>query len=229
MDSGNSESVKNRESTWKRFTNKSFNIRDLSKSNFKEVTFLWKFGFPVLLLLVAIWSSFLLFDGFSSVLNSEDGATREAITDPLKEGFEAFVEQTWAELIVTEDATGELVQVAVISISDRQTGGGTVLLLPPELETGGCVSDCSLKSLYFKSGAESARRMVSELLETEFTGITTLTPERWTTLIQPLGEVNLEIDGRMQKFEPLEIFDLIHLLRMLQFLHHQYLLFAFDT
>ncbi|MBO60232.1 MAG: hypothetical protein CL440_08535, partial [Acidimicrobiaceae bacterium] len=111
MDSGNSESVKNRESTWKRFTNKSFNIRDLSKSNFKEATFLWKFGFPVLLLLVAIWSSFLLFDGFSSVLKSEDGVTREAITDPLKEGFEAFVEQTWAELIVTEDATGELVQV----------------------------------------------------------------------------------------------------------------------
>ena len=209
MDSGNSESVKNRESTWKRFTYKSFNIRDLSKSNFKEATFLWKFGFPVLLLLVAIWSSFLLFDGFSSVLKSEDGVTREAITDPLKEGFEAFVEQTWAELIVTEDATGELVQVAVISISDRQTGGGTVLLLPPELETGGCVSDCSLKSLYLKSGAESARRMVSELLETEFTGITTLTPERWTTLIQPLGEVNLEFDGRMQKFEPLEIFDFI--------------------
>ena len=86
MDSGNSESVKNRESTWKRFTNKSFNIRDLSKSNFKEVTFLWKFGFPVLLLLIAIWSSFLLFDGFSSVLKSEDGVTREAITDPLKEG-----------------------------------------------------------------------------------------------------------------------------------------------
>ena len=76
-----------------------FGFFEISKRDFKNPTFLWKFGFPSLLVVILIWSSFLLMDGFGSVLKSEKGATREAITDPLEEGFEAFVEQTWAELL----------------------------------------------------------------------------------------------------------------------------------
>ena len=166
-----------------------FGFFEISKRDFKNPTFLWKFGFPSLLVVVLIWSSFLLVDGFGSVLKSEKGATREAITDPLEEGFEAFVEQTWAELVVTEDELGELVQIAVISIADRQSGGGTVLLLPPELEVERCEESCTLYSQYSESGLESVRKSVSDLLETDFSGTTTLTPERWATLIEPIGTV----------------------------------------
>lgn len=184
---------------------------ELAKRKIKDPTFLWKVGFPALLAIVVIWSSILLFDGFSSVLKSEEGATREAITDPLEEGFEAFVEQTWAELIITEDESGELVQVAVVSISDRQSGGGTVLLLPPELEVGKCLRDCTLGAQYLEAGLEELRRSVSGLLETEFSDSTTLTPQRWETLVEPIGELSIRIQdtGEIKTLSESEIFGFI--------------------
>ena len=129
MSEENSGRSSTAQSSAKKLRERKVGFLEISKMKIKDPTFLWKFGFPSLLAIVAIWSSFLLADGFSSVLKSEEGATREAITDPLQEGFEAFVEQTWAELIITEDESGDLVQVAVVSISDRQSGGGAVLLL----------------------------------------------------------------------------------------------------
>jgi hypothetical protein len=183
----------------------------VSKVKIKDPTFLWKFGFPSLLAIVAIWSTFLLVDGFSSVLKSEEGATREAITDPLEEGFEAFVEQTWAELVITEDESGDLVQVAVIAIADRQSGGGTILLLPPELKIDQCQDVCTLNDQYSKSGLELVRNSVSELLETEFSNSTTLTSERWETLIEPIGAVVVSAagTGEIQTVSKLEVFDFI--------------------
>ena len=141
MSEQNSESSLTAQSSDKKVRERKTGFLEISK--IKDPNFLWKFGFPSLLAIVAIWSSFLLADGFSSVLKSEEGATREAITDPLQEGFEAFVEQTWAELVITEGESGDLVQVAVVSILDRQSGGGAVLLLPPELKLGQCVESCT--------------------------------------------------------------------------------------
>ena len=184
---------------------------DVIKRKIKDQVFLWKFGFPLLLVIVLIYSSFLLVEGFSSVLKSEDGATREAVTDPLKEGFEAFVEQTWSELLITEDESGALVQVAVISISDRQSGGGTILLLPPELELEGCEGNCTLDSQYSNLGLEVLRKSISDLLKTEFSGITTLTPERWVTLVEPIGVVatTSHDTGEIQTLMKSEVFEFI--------------------
>ena len=209
MSEQNSESSLTTQSSDKKLRERKAGFLEISK--IKDPNFLWKFGFPSLLAIVAIWSSFLLADGFSSVLKSEEGATREAITDPLEEGFEAFVEQTWAELVITEGESGHLVQVAVVSISDRQSGGGTVLLLPPELKLGQCVESCTLNSQYSKSGLESVRNSVSDLLGTEFSDSTTLTPERWETLIEPIGAVEIRIEetGEIQSVSKSEVFDFI--------------------
>jgi len=211
MSDQNSDSSLTAKSSAKKLRERKAGFLEIGKMKVKDPTFLWKFGFPSLLTIVAVWSSLLLFDGFGSVLKSEEGSTREAITDPLEEGFEAFVEQTWAELVITEDASGELVQVAVISISDRQSGGGAVLLLPPELKLDQCVESCTLNSQYSKSGLESVRNSVSDLLETEFSDSTTLTPERWETLIEPVGavEVRIEDTGEVQTVSKSEVFDFI--------------------
>ena len=209
MSEQNSESSLTAQSSDKKLRERKAGFLEISK--IKDPNFLWKFGFPSLLAIVAIWSSFLLADGFSSVLKSEEGATREAITDPLQEGFEAFVEQTWAELVITEGESGDLVQVAVVSILDRQSGGGAVLLLPPELKLGQCAESCTLNSQYSKSGIESVRISVSDLLGTEFSDSTTLTPERWKTLIEPIGAVEIRIEetGEIQSVSKSEVFDFI--------------------
>jgi len=64
---------------------------------------------------LAIWGAILLTGGLTTVLDSRRGETREAVTDPSAAGFEAFVEQTWSMLVATEDASGDLVQVAVVA------------------------------------------------------------------------------------------------------------------
>ena len=98
---------------------------------------LWRWGFPLVVLAIIVWSTVLLLDGLQTILDSEEGRTREAITDPAAPGFEAFVEQTWSMLIVTEDEAGGLAQVAVVAIAGRESGGGTVMLIPPELVATG--------------------------------------------------------------------------------------------
>ena len=84
----------------------------------------WRWGFPIFLVVALVWAGVLLVDGLSTVLDSEGGETREAVTDPSAPGFEAFVEQTWSMLVATEDGDGELVQVAVVAATDRAGGGG---------------------------------------------------------------------------------------------------------
>ena len=98
----------------------------------------WRGGFPTFLVVALVWAVVLLVDGLSTVLDSEGDETREAVTDPSAPGFEAFVEQTWSMLVATEDGDGELVQVAVVAATDRAGGGGTILLIPPEVMAEGC-------------------------------------------------------------------------------------------
>ena len=105
---------------------------------------LWRWGFPLVVLAIIVWSAVLLLGGLRTILDSEEGRTREAITDPAAPGFEAFVEQTWSMLVVTEDEAGGLAQVAVVAVADRERGGGTVLLIPPELVAAGCSMDRAL-------------------------------------------------------------------------------------
>jgi len=81
----------------------------------------WRWGFPAFLVVALVWAGVLLVDGLSTVLDSEGGETREAVTDPSAPGFEAFVEQTWSMLVVTEGDDGELVQVAVVAATDSSS------------------------------------------------------------------------------------------------------------
>ena len=156
---------------------------------------LWRWGFPLVVLAIIVWSTVLLLDGLQTILDSEDGRTRQAITDPAAPGFEAFVEQTWSMLVVTEDAAGGLAQVAVVAVADRERGGGTVLLIPPELVAAGCsTGPCRLGDVYRGGGVEALHAVVARRLEVEFTDATLLTPSRWATLVGPVAPIPVEVE-----------------------------------
>lgn len=158
----------------------------------------WRWGFPLVILAVVIWSAVLLLDGLRTILESEEGRTREAITDPKAPGFEAFVEQTWSMLILTEDAEGGLAQVAVAAVADRERGGGTVMLMPPGLETSDCLTGaCGLDDIYRDGGVEAVHAVVAEYLEVEFTDATLLTPRRWETLVDPIAPISVKVEHDM--------------------------------
>ena len=156
---------------------------------------LWRWGFPLVVLAVIVWSTVLLLDGLQTILDSEEGRTREAITDPAAPGFEAFVEQTWSMLVVTEDEAGGLAQVAVVAVADRERGGGTVMLIPPELVATGCSTGaCHLDDVYRDGGVEALHAVVAGHLEVEFTDTTLLTPPRWATLVGPVAPIPVEVE-----------------------------------
>ena len=154
----------------------------------------WRWGFPTFLVVALVWAVVLLVDGLSTVLDSEGDETREAVTDPSAPGFEAFVEQTWSMLVATEDGDGELVQVAVVAATDRAGGGGTILLVPPEVMAQGCeASPCRLVERHREGGIDHVRETVTRLLEVEVTAAVLMTPDRWTSLAGPASPVSVDL------------------------------------
>jgi NAD(P)-dependent dehydrogenase (short-subunit alcohol dehydrogenase family) len=91
----------------------------------------WRWGFPILLVAAITWSALLVAEGFNQVLESEEGATLDVITDVTAPGFEAFVEQTWSLLVVSEDDEGQLtgVTVLVVTVGLLVVGMGTLTVL----------------------------------------------------------------------------------------------------
>ena len=159
----------------------------------------WKWGFPVLAALLAIWGAVLLTGGLTTVLDSRRGETREAVTDPSAAGFEAFVEQTWSMLVATEDASGDLVQVAVVAAADRSGGGGSVLLIPVEASipgtngSEGCETACRLVDRHRDGGLDAVRAGTASILDVQVTGATLLTPARWESLAGAVEPVSVTL------------------------------------
>ncbi len=156
----------------------------------------WRWGFPAALVLVVLWAGWLLADGLQMILDSEQGAIREAVTDPSAPGFEAFVEQTWSILVATEDEAGELVQVAVLAVADRTAGGGTVLLVPPEVAVSGCAGQpCTLVDRHREGGVDMVTASVTALMDVGVTGTALLTPGRWESLAGASPAVVVDLPG----------------------------------
>ena len=96
---------------------------------------------------------------------------------------------------MTEDEAGGLAQVAVVAVADRESGGGTVMLIPPELVATGCPTGaCRLDDVYRDGGVEALHAVVARRLEVEFTDATLLTPPRWATLVGPVAPIPVEVE-----------------------------------
>ncbi|MCH2423265.1 MAG: hypothetical protein MK196_09195, partial [Acidimicrobiales bacterium] len=168
-----------------------------------SLPYVWKWGFPVLAVVLATWGVVLLLGGLTTILDSRRGETREAVTDPSAAGFEAFVEQTWSMLVATEDESGELVEVAVVAASDRSGGGGTVLLVPVEASisdgvsgvTGECEVACRLVDQHRNGGLDAVRAATAMILDVQVTGATLLTPARWESLAGAVDPVSVALEA----------------------------------
>ena len=168
-----------------------------------SLPYVWKWGFPVLAVVLATWGVVLLLGGLTTILDSRRGETREAVTDPSAAGFEAFVEQTWSMLVATEDGSGELVEVAVVAASDRSGGGGTVLLVPVEASisdgvtgvTGDCEVACRLVDQHRNGRLDAVRAATAMILDVQVTGATLLTPARWESLAGAVDPVSVALEA----------------------------------
>ena len=159
-------------------------------------SFGWRWIFPLFLVAAVAWSAVLMFESGVQLLDSRSGETLDAVTDPTAPGFEAFVEQTWSMAVATEDSEGNLVNLIIGVVADREQGGGSVLIIPPALnsDTDCQQLPCDLRSVYKEGGLSALTLTLIDLLGVAFTEEVLLTSPRWNGLISPVNgvEVNLE-------------------------------------
>ena len=159
-------------------------------------SFGWRWIFPLFLVVAVAWSAILIFESGDQLLDSQSGETLDAVTDPTAPGFEAFVEQTWSMAVATEDNEGNLVNLIIGTVADRELGGGSVLIVPPalNLETDCQQLPCDLRSVYKEGGLNALTLVLIDLFGVSFSEEVLLTSSRWAGLISPVTGVEVDLE-----------------------------------
>ena len=159
-------------------------------------SFGWRWIFPLFLVVAVTWSAVLIFESGDQLLDSQSGETLDAVTDPTAPGFEAFVEQTWSMAVATEDNEGNLVNLIIGTVADRELGGGSVLIVPPalNLETDCQQLPCDLRSVYKEGGLNALTLVLIDLFGVSFSEEVLLTSSRWAGLISPVTGVEVDLE-----------------------------------
>ena len=151
----------------------------------------WRYGFPVLLGLLILAIPVLVVVGARVVLDSNDGRLVNRVTDPDAPGWEAVLDPTPTELVLTVDAEGDLESVAVLVLSGE--GSGAVLQVPAEtlVDMGPDVGEVSIAFGWFANGVDGARDMTGRLLNLAFTDTRVLTPQDWVSVVAPVAPLTV--------------------------------------
>lgn len=154
----------------------------------------WRFGFPLFLVVSAVAIVLLVLRGADLVLDSTDGELRAALTDPTAPGFEAFVEPTDSFLIIHTNDAGTATGATVIALASSEGSGGTVVHLPASLVVP-IEGDCGpgeicirfLSDAYDDGGAESLRSAVEGLFDVGFSDFMVVRPDQLAGLFEPVA------------------------------------------
>ena len=164
-----------------------------------QASFGWRWIFPLSLLAVIAWSAALVYESGGRLLDSRNGEKLDAVIDPTVPGFEAFVEQTWSMAVATEDDEGNLVNLVIGAVADREQGGGSVLIVPPALNLDRDCQQlpCDLRSVYKEGGLSALTSVLIDLFEVGFSEEVLLTSSRWSGLISPVTGVEVDLDNAL--------------------------------
>jgi hypothetical protein len=151
----------------------------------------WRFGFPIAMALLILAIPVLVVLGVRVVLDSSDGRLVNRVTDPSAPGWEAVLDPTPTELVLTLDEGEQLQSIAVLILSGE--GSGAVLQVPAETlypvdDNGG---ELSLAYAWFVAGIDGVRFGLGEILNLSFSDTRVLAPQEWAALVDPLGPLTV--------------------------------------
>ena len=149
----------------------------------------WRIGFPVALVVLILAIPALVWAGTRVLLDSNDGQLVGRVTDPTEPGWEAVLEPTPTELVLTVGAANDLQGVAVLILSGDDSGA--VLQLPPETIVERPGAELTLAFLWAFFGEEAVRDGASEILNLGFTDTQVIRPDRWPTLLAPVSPLTI--------------------------------------
>jgi hypothetical protein len=150
----------------------------------------WRIGYPVALVVLVLAIPVLVYAGLRVILDSTDGQLVRRVTDPSAAGYEAVLEPTPTELLVSVDEDGKLDSVAVLALTSDGVGG--VLSIPAgtvmPFATGGGVS---LRWVYDNQGLQALRDSVGGVLDLTFGDAQVVRSSDWAALVGPVAPVTV--------------------------------------
>ncbi len=149
----------------------------------------WRFGFPALVVLLALCVPLLAWGGFRVILDSSDGQLVKRVTDPNAPGYEAVVTKTPTDLVVLVDANGKLDTAMVLALTGEGTGG--VLLIPANTLIGNAYGQFPLAQYFASGGLAAARDAVGQLLNLGFSESQEVKSTEWATLVGPYAPLTV--------------------------------------
>lgn len=149
----------------------------------------WRFGFPAVVVLLALSVPLLGWLGLQIILDSSDGQLIKRVTDPNAPGFEAVVTKTPTDFVAVVDANGKLDTALVLSLTGEGTGG--VLLVPANTLIGNAFGQFPLAQYFASGGLASAREAVGSLLNLGFSESQEVKSTEWATLVGPYAPITV--------------------------------------
>jgi hypothetical protein len=170
----------------------------------------WRFGFPLALVALVAAIPVLVWLGAKVVLDSNDGRLVSRVTDPTAPGWEAVVEPTPTDLVLTIGPDDQLQGVSLLVLTGDGSGG--VLQIPAETlvsieAADGATTEIGLGFEWIVNGADGVRARVGELLNLSISDAQVITPDRWAELVEPVSPLTINspdaaVDGNGQVVFP---------------------------
>lgn len=150
----------------------------------------WRYGFPVVMVLITLAVPVLAWAGRKTVLQSTDGKVLTEITDPNAPGWQALTDPTPTLLLVQTDAAGVPTALTVMSLTGEGVGGLVFMPMTTVLELPD-IGMLPLNAVAEKTGMEGLQKAVEGILGAGMTDVRVVSPSQWADLVTPVGSITV--------------------------------------
>ncbi len=158
----------------------------------------WRWGFPVLVVVLGVCIPLLGTVGARIVLDSTDGNLTRREEDPTAPGYEAVVEPT-PTMFVLQVHEGEPVGAAAVALSGEDSGGVIVMSVDTVVDRE--ESRETIADAYRSGGLDAARATAELAVGVQLVDAVEVDDQRLADLVGPVGPLSLdnndpvEVDG----------------------------------
>jgi hypothetical protein len=167
-------------------------LPEVSSSHFRHrrANRWWRYGFPVLLVVLFAAVPVLVYAGAQVVLKSNDGRLIPSTADPNQPGWQATVPPTPTMVLATVNDSGGLSSVALLALtSDRE---GSVVLIPADTQTKVDGRPLRLFDAYRLGGQAKLKQAVEAITGTGVDEIAMANSGNWQELVTPAGALTFD-------------------------------------
>lgn len=151
----------------------------------------WTYGFPALVVALALLIPVLFTVGKNTVLQSTDGRVLGQVTDPAAPGWQAITDPTPTMLLVQTDAEGTATGLTVMTLTGEGSGGMIFIPMTTVLELPG-VGSIPLDAAFERAGLDGLQKSVEGVLGVGMAEVAVVDPAGWADLVAPLGTLDVE-------------------------------------